>query len=273
MCYNKSLLRKLMETQIKKQRGFSAVWAVLMTVIVTVLVIGGAIFFWQRLALEEMKRELVQSPLPRIVSFTPSPTPALTPLPTASTLSPTPVATPVFTPTPTTDPYAGWLTYTNDIYSYEFRYPSGASIEEVGKEAFSLSPDEVSAGVTFDDKYNKYTGKICITLSYKLGYVQISAPPNNGFVHVICGRTGRAYEGPARSETLTIDGRTYTASGFEERGPGETLNYHNETLVVTLEDGTRIEYGSRSDESFTFADYQTMRDEIIKIVESYRGNP
>jgi hypothetical protein len=263
-----------METQIKKQRGFSAVWVVLIVVVVTVLVLGGALFFWQRLALEKMKKELEQSSLLRIASFTPNPTPVLIPLPTlAPTLSPTPAATPVFTPSPTTDPYTGWLTYKNDVYSYEFRYPSGTSIEEVGKDAFSLSPDEVSAGTTFEDKYNKYTGKICISLSYKLGYVQISAPPNNGFAHVICGRTGRAYEGPDRSETLTIDGRTYTASGFEERGPGETLNYHNETLVVTLEDGTRIEYGSRSDESFTFADYLAMREEIIKIIESYRGIP
>lgn len=68
-----------------------------------------------------------------------------------------------------------------------------------------------------------------------------------------------------------IDGNSYVASGFEEQGPGETLNYHNETLVLTLTDGTRIEYGSRPDETATFADYQAMRGEIIGIVESYQG--
>lgn len=235
-----------MRKKFSSQRGFSPIFVTILTIIITALVVGGGVFWWQKLDLEKVR----EKPKKEVTS------PEILPL--------------VPTPTPTADPYAGWLTYTNDVYDYEFRYPREASIEEAELEAFSLSPEEVSAGVTFEDKFREYTGKICLTITHGLGYVQISAPPNSGFAHVICGRTGRAYEGPDRSETLTIDGGTYTASGFEEQGPGETLNYHNETLVVTLDYGTRIEYGSRADETATFADYFAIREEIIRIVESYR---
>lgn len=239
-----------MRNQFNSQRGFSPIILTIIALIVTALVIGGGVFWWQNLRFERAKEKL---PRPEISPEVPTPTPPF--------------------PTPTPDPYEGWLTYTNDVYDYEFKYPPEASISEVEQSAFGLSPEEVEAGVTFEDKFREYTGKICITVTYNLGYVQISAPTNKGFAHVICGRTGRAYEGPDRSETLTIDGGIYTAEGFEEQGPSEALNFHNETLVVTLDDGIRSEYGSRPDETATFADYLEMREEIIRIVESYKKIP
>jgi len=193
---------------------------------------------------------------------------------TAVTPEATAPAEPTVGPSPEAeDEYAGWLTYTNDVYQYEFRYPPGAEITEAPAEAFSLPIEESEAGVTFEEVYDQYTGKVCITVSYELGYVNISAPPNEGFRYVICGRTSRAYEGPDREETLLIDGGTYTASGFEEQGPGETLDYHNEMLVLTLEDGTRIEYGAGPSETATFEDYLMIRDDLLRIVQSYRKLP
>lgn len=236
------------------QKEQSTLLLVLLAVILTSFIVGGGVYWWQtksfRKLKEEIKEEIGKKGMAAVTPTLALPSPSPTPAPTGK--------------------YEGWLTYTNSRYRYQFKYPPGAKVEEVKKEAFSLSPEEASAGVTFEDKYRKYTGQICVTISYKLGYVQISAPPNKGFAHVLCGRTGRAYEGPERSEELVIDGKTYTAKGFEERGPGETLNFHNETLVVTFGDGTRIEYGSQPDERFTFADYQAFRDEILKIVTSYK---
>jgi hypothetical protein len=234
------------------QKGFSTVLLVLIIAVLTALVVGGGMYYWQKTSFEKMKQELREE------------------VAQPETSTSAPEVTPSPTPTPP-DKYEDWLTYENDVYRYQFRYPEGAETEEVTKDAFGLSPDEVSEGLTFEDKFNKYTGKICITLYYDLGYVQISAPPNKNMVHVICGRTGRAYEGEDKAEELEIDGKTYEAEGFEEKGPGETLNLHNETLVVTLEDGTRIEYGSQPDGAHTFSDYQKMREEIIKIVESYQA--
>lgn len=256
-----------MEKQDSNPKELSTLLSAFLAVIIASFVIGGAVFYWQSQALkkvkEEVKQELAKREIPTL-----TPTPALTP-------DLTPISTPALTPesalTPTpTGEYEGWLTYTNDVYNYEFKYPRGAGIEEAAREAFSLSPEEAAGGMTFEEKYTRYTGKICITINHGLGYVQISAPVNSGFAHVICGRTGRAFEGIDKSETLTIEGRTYTASGFEEQGPGEILNFHNETMVVILGDGTRIEYGSRPSETATFADYLTMKEEIIKIVESFR---
>ena len=197
----------------------------------------------------------------------PSPTAAVPPEETAP-------AEPTVAPSPEgEDEYAGWLTYTNDVYEYEFRYPPGAEVAEAPLEAFGLPTEEFEAGVTFEEVYDLYTGKICVSVSYELGYVNVSAPPNEGFQYVLCGRTSRAYEGPDREQTLLIDGGTYTASGFEEQGPGETLNYHNETLALTLEDGTRIEYGAAPSETATFEDYLLIRDDLLKIVQSYRKLP
>lgn len=251
-----------MEKRGQSGKEATDILIIMLVMIIISSLVGAGIFYWQNRQLEKAKRE-IKKELAQEKTISPTPTQVLT--------SPSPSLTEGLTPTESlADPYAGWLTYTNDIYSYQFKYPPEASIEEVTKEAFSLSPDEVAAGITFEEKFAEYTGKICLTIAYDLGYIQISAPENEGFAHVICGRTGRAYEGPDRSENLTIDGNAYTAEGFEEQGPGETLNFHNETLVVTLDDGTRIEYGSRPDETATFADYQAMRSQLLQIVESYQ---
>jgi len=193
------------------------------------------------------------------------------------TVQPSPAAEGETPETPATleaeDDYAGWLTYTNDVYGYEFRYPSGAEVAETPIGGFRLPAEEYEAGVTFEDAYDLHTGKVCVTVSYEFGYINISAPPNEGFRYVICGRTGRAYEGPDREDSLLIDGTTYTAGGFEEQGPGETLNYHNETLILTLDDGTRIEYGAGPSETATFEDYLLIRDDLLRIVQSYHKLP
>jgi len=214
------------------------------------------------LACEEGEEAAVATPSP---ATTVTATPPATPNGEAT---PTPKAT----PTPELeDEYEGWLTYTNDVYGYEIRYPPGATIRE--EAPYKMSPEEREQGVTFEDLRERYTAKICVGVDYDLGYVLFSASANNGFRYVNCGRTSRAFEGPSREETLLIEGETYTARGFEEQGPGETIDYHNEMLAVVLDDGTSIEYGAKPAETATFDDYLLIRDDLLKIVQSYRRLP
>jgi hypothetical protein len=200
-----------------------------------------------------------------------TPTPEATLMPEAT---PTPEPTVEEIPTPEAEAaYHGWLTYTNDVYGYEFKYPPEATVTEAPEWHFKVPAEEQQQGVTHQDVYEQYTGKICISVDYELGYVRISAPVNAGFPYVICGRTGIAYQGRAREEILVIDGKTYTAGGWEEQGPEETLPYHNEMLLVALDDGTRIEYGAKPVETSTFEDYLETRDDLVRIVQSYRKLP
>lgn len=232
-------------------KGKVNIFAVLFTSLLAAIIVGGGLYLWQTKLIK------VSVELPKKEKEVPLPTGGLPSVIVSS-------------PIPTTDPYIGWLTYKNNVYNYQFKYPSTATVEEATKEAFSLSPEEVAAGMTFDEKFAKYTGKICLSVSYQLGYINISAPVNKDFAHVICGRTGVVYETAAKTEPVIINGKTYTANGYEERGPGETLDKHNETMVVILDDGTRIEYGSKPDSAHTFAEYLGIRSTILKIVSSYQ---
>lgn len=181
------------------------------------------------------------------------------------------------------DEQAGWLTYTSDVYRYEFAYPPEAEIAEAPKEAFSLPGEESQAGATVEDVYRSYTGQICVRVVYEFGYIAISAPPNQeGLPYVMCLRSGVGTCPPPdtgetefvdREETLLIEGRTYTAQGFEIQCPGKTLTDDGEMLRVSLEDGTTIEYGARPLETATFEDYQQIRDVLLKIIQSYRKLP
>jgi len=167
--------------------------------------------------------------------------------------------------------YEGWTTYANDLYKYQFKYPSNATVEEAKKDMFGLSQEDADAGLSFDDVFEKYTGKICLNISYsKLGYITISAPENKEFAHVTCGRTGiGSCETANKTEQVTVDGKTYTANGMEQKCGGDLLIMHNETFVVTLDDGTRIEYGSTADPDFTYQDYLNAKKDMLGIIESY----
>ncbi|MDD3774065.1 MAG: hypothetical protein PHW50_02190 [Patescibacteria group bacterium] len=152
--------------------------------------------------------------------------------------------------------YAGWETYVNDVYDYQFKYPNGAVISEAQQEEFTMSPEESDAGKTFEEIYAELTGKICVSLQYNEANIYISAPVNADFSRVICGRTGVGSDEELTpvEENLVINGKTYTATG--DRGTTSS------TLVLELDDGTRIEYGGDlTDEDTALV--------IKRIIESY----
>ncbi|EKD46297.1 MAG: hypothetical protein ACD_68C00043G0002 [uncultured bacterium] len=149
------------------------------------------------------------------------------------------------------DATADWTTFTSDQYDYQISYPDNVEIK-----------DDLDG--------------MCVFFQYKennviIGDVTISTPDNYQFEKANCGRTGYGYDIEPITANLTIDGKSYTANGYEEKGPGETLEFHNETLVVNLDDKTRIEFGAAGDDSFTYADYLEIKPDLIKMVESYQA--
>jgi hypothetical protein len=201
---------------------------------------------------------------------TPEPAPTATETPTQEVVIPP-------TATPTEDPYAGWLTYVSAMYGYQISYPPNASISFAGVSGFD--PNEVPAGMDPGDYLTQlqqtYGDELCVTIMYSLGYISISPPENEDFHYALCGRTGVGVGTMVdKTENVLIGNQSYTAEGFEWLGGGETLDLHNETMVLHLPDGTRIEYSSTADSSATFQDYLTnTRPTLLQILGTFAFTP
>lgn len=202
-------------------------WLIVSLIIIALLLAGAGIGYWQLTKSFNKQKADLQKQIDDLNKKLKATETSAT---TATTT--TPVAT-----TPAAFDYAGWQTYINDVYHYQFKYPSGITITEAQKEEFSMSPEESAAGKTFDQIYAELTGKVCLYIKSGEASIYISAPINKDFSHVICGRTGVGADQTItpKEEDIIIDSKTYTASG-------DTTN-----LIVSLADETRIEYSGNLD--------------------------
>jgi hypothetical protein len=139
----------------------------------------------------------------------------------------------------------GWLVFKNDLLGYEFSYPPQATIGSSGPDGYS--PDEVPPDLKFDYfdlLHNLYSDDLCVGLAYETGFITIIAPLNRGGRFVTCGVTGVGEVDLVRiTETIVIDGQTYTAGGHEAHARDAAATFLSEVLVLSLEDGTQIQYG------------------------------
>ena len=204
----------------------------------------------------------------------------------APTTSPTivePTAIVIIEPNaaPTNTPVApeGWKLYVNDMFGYQFYYPADATITEEGVMGFPT--DDLPAGKTADEYIaelqHMYGNKLCVSVSYGLGYVNFSASANAGFRYTPCGRTGVGSGTMIdRTDVVIIDGVSFTVTGSEFVGsdsPCDTLSCHNETMTLDLADGSRIGYGAASLNG-TYADYlATTRPVLLQIVSTFAPTP
>jgi hypothetical protein len=159
-----------------------------------------------------------------------------------------------------------WGIYINEDIGYQFEYPALATIMEF--EVMGFPTDELPEGMDSEEYVaqlqEQYGNSLCVQVGYSLGYISISAPANEGFRYVICGRTGVGVgEIIDKVEQVYIDGRIYESNGFEFIGDGETLDNHNETFVILLDDGTRIEYGAGPASDATYEDYLMKTKEVL----------
>lgn len=178
------------------------------------------------------------------------------------------------------DPTADWQTFASNRYSYQIKYPDHAELSFYGPEGFS--PDDLPAGMTpeeyMDDLLKQYTDQLCVHIEYSLGFVYISAPPNNqGDLLVHCGVPGwGAGELNEISRNITIGGEVYSINGTEfiaspENDDG-TLNSHLVLYTIDLEDGVRIVYGATPRTDATYEDYLMKTQEILeRIISTYQS--
>ncbi|MFO7678990.1 MAG: hypothetical protein R6X34_02985 [Chloroflexota bacterium] len=219
----------------------------------------------------------------------------LTATPRASTASPTlaathttpfaqveangdsyPTATPSLTPTvtpipvPTSNVVEGWLMYQNDFFNYRFSYPPEARIRRQGVTGVPI--EEVPENMTVEEYWEKlkelYPNNLCISVEYGTGFVIfVPSEEKGGRYTGPCGITGVGDDDiVSLSETVLIDGESYTASGvkFYERGTGA---WQGEFYILKLNDHVAIHYGSLRGTQEQFLDAQ---ETLLQIVTSFR---
>jgi len=130
--------RSLKETEVQPQQvspeNSRAFLVVIVSVILTAVVAGSAVYFWQKSSNEKVIDNLEQK-----ISFLEE---------QASTIkkveiSPQPTSLPMLSPTPTTDPTAKWKTYSSGNIS--FRYPPNLYLDTVSGQyptIYSDNPQE-----------------------------------------------------------------------------------------------------------------------------------
>jgi len=176
----------------------------------------------------------------------------------------------------------GWLTYTNDRYGYEIQYPPEVTLNETGVMGYPSDENGnpvggLPEGVTLDTYFTyleqTYGTNLCLEIKTSLGYITISVPENAGAKFTPCGRTGvgaatiTEFELPVR-----VDGKDYSARGMDIQAGGESLVDHNETVYLTMDDGTRVEFGARPIANATFDDYLMKgRPLLLSILETYQN--
>ena len=180
------------------------------------------------------------------------------------------------------DPTADWQIFVSNRYNYQIKYPQGATISLFGPVTFPS--DDIPFGMTeeqyLDQLMKEYTDQLCVQIEYSLGFIYISAPPNNDddfYVH--CGNPAfGAGETVAKNENIYIGEVLYQANGYEFIGnmpaTGETLDLHNEIFWVYLEDGTRIAYGATPRTDATYGDYLAKgKNMLMQILATYEAMP
>lgn len=187
----------------------------------------------------------------------------------------------------TYDPTAEWPAFVNDRYGYQIKHPLEASITLYGPNSFPSEelPEGMSEPEYLDQLLKTYTDRLCVGIEYSLGWIYISAPPNQEHYYTPCGPTGvGAGEIINKIENVYVGDQLYQANGMEIKlqmddgsggvSMGETLDLHYEFFMVDLEDGTRIAFGAAPRNDATYDDYlMKTKDVLLNILSTYQPQP
>ena len=141
------------------------------------------------------------------------------------------------------------------------------------------SPDDLPPNEAFDLKTFDYFARLeriypddlCVGLDYEMAFITIQAPLNRGGKFVTCGVTGVGdYDLIEKTETILVDGRSYSATGLEVHERDATATFRSEFFFTSLDDGTRIGYGGfPAYAGATYEDYLPVKEILKRILASY----
>ena len=126
---------------------------------------------------------------------------------------------------------------------------------------------------------------MCVGIEYSLGWIYISAPPNQEYEYTSCGPTGvGAGEIANKIENVFVGDQLYQADGLEiklqvddDSGgllTSETLEVHYEFFMVDLIDVTRITIGAVPRNDATSNDYaMKTKNILLSILSPYGALP
>jgi len=167
-----------------------------------------------------------------------------------------------------------WLMYVNDRYGYTFQYDGDADVIETGVAFFDLSelPEGMSETEYRYELYARYGPNLCVRLELGDGYILFDPPENHSANYTFCRRIGATTATVTkRVEAVTIEDVQYLAEGDEFE---VTDGRHNESLIIYLPSGVRIEFGGYASDD---AGFEVYREEIlpilIAILETYESIP
>jgi hypothetical protein len=204
---------------------------------------------------------------------------------TTPTMPPLPIQTPIATAetivTPSTtsvaDALEEWLIYENDFFGYRFSYPSSARISKQGVTGFPAEelPENVTTEEYWEQLETTYPADLCVSVQYGSGFVAfVPSDEIGGKYTVPCGVTGVGdYDMVDVVETVLIDGKPYTASGFRlyER---ETGGWRGEYYILPFNDRIAIHFGSRdrvgSVHNTTQEEFLDVKETLLQILSSFR---
>lgn len=130
------------------------------------------------------------------------------------------------TPTPTPDPTANWETYTNTLFSYQLKYPSGWEINrgpgDLSKEELQnlsnigfFAPEQEEPGVFFGIYVNEFhpqsASRNCTDLEDCADRIQSNLSPKNQIQNIVLSNEN-FMDNPAKSLTYKRVTESYTQS-------------------------------------------------------------
>jgi hypothetical protein len=178
---------------------------------------------------------------------------------------------------------AGWLAYHSDYYSYSISYPPEATIHTEGVQGFPTEelPENMTATAYLNRLKETYPDDICVSISLNVGSVHILAPPEAGGKYAnICPGLGIGdYDLIEISETVTVNGQPFTATGFTVHERDEAGTFRSEFFIFSLDDGIRITVAVgpenspqyESDYNAAYAAYLAEKELLLQLIDSYRS--